>query len=123
MTPSKQCYKWCPRHYYNVSGICIHNDTVNTASPTTSTKVPYYSVTINQSCMDSFCGTAITCLIFFGAMSIVLLLFWKRQNFMLMLRRNKKQYIMLYTHPDGIEMNNIGGSDSETEIYTRSKPL
>ena len=125
MTPSKQCYKWCPRNYYNVSGICIHNDTVNTASPTTSTveistKITYYSVT-NQSW--TVFVVLLTCLIFFGAIAMVLLLFWKRQNVMLMLRRNKKQYVMLYTHPDEIEMNNIGGSDSETEIYTRSKPL
>jgi hypothetical protein len=51
-----------------------------------------------------------------------------------MLKRNSTKYVMLYTHPDEMELNHIDknikhltydidDSESETELFNRSKPF
>ncbi|XP_011405480.2 PREDICTED: furin-1-like [Amphimedon queenslandica] len=113
--PAGDCLSECPAQYHESNGLCVNNQRTIIQSTTTVEQPSAKSWTVFV--------VMVTCLLLLGVLSILILLVWKRRNLHLVLRRNKNNYVVLYPDNDEFEMNGQPGSESETEIFSRSEPM
>ena len=126
-TTSQTCKLKCPDNYHDIDDVCKPDLTsflLRSLPTTTSLASPIFN---NSTIITSINAWTVyialfSCLIIIGLVSILIIFLWKRNNIVRVLKKPRNQYVVLYTHPEELELNEFKlNSDSETEIYTRSK--